>query len=461
MRGTTVLLADADESARKELARLLLAEHFEVIECSQGEHAIRALRTHSVDALITDLRLPVVTGMELIDRALKLAPDAAIIVVAAHSQVETAVEAMKKGVREFICKPVVLEDVVFRLKRLLVQDRESRENHRIREQIRRRHDVSVLVGQSPAVVAIREAVERTAQTMSNVLICGEPGVGKELTARMIHYAGVTSDKPFVAVNCVGLNSALAEREFLGYRRGAFTDAESDRLGHLEAANGGTLFLDEVANLPLHCQAVLVRAIEQQSVVRAGESRRRPIHLRVVAATSRDLALAVEKNEFREDLYYRLDVIRIQVPPLRDRSEDIPWFAQYFLEKYNEELKTACPGFTGDALLALARHPWRGNVRELENLIERALIANNGRVLDIIDLFPDLIEGNGHAPTTWNLRSALRAFEKRHIVKTLDRFGNNKIETARALGIGVSSLYRRLDELGILKKARPEAATEHD
>lgn len=461
MRGTTILLAEADENTRRSLAQAMTEEGFEVVACRTGEEAVRALKSHDIDALVTELRLPVLTGMELIDRALQLFPEILILVVTAHGQVETIVEAMKKGVRDVIAKPVVLNDLMFRLKRLLAQDRQGRENRWLREQLQRRHELSAIIGVSSAVRAIRDTVTRTAKTMSNVLIHGETGVGKELIARVIHASGVTSDRAFVAVNCVGLVGAIAERELLGHRRGAFAEAESDRVGHLEAAQGGTLFLDEVGGLPQQGQAALLRALEQNVVVRIGESRRRPLQIRVIAATSRDLPRAVEQGAFLEDLLYRLDVVRVNVPPLRERVVDIPLFAQHFLERYNEELKTNCPGFTTDALQALTLNPWRGNVRELQNLIERAVIAHDDRLIDAADLFPESAASNGRSPTAWNLRAATQAFERQHILKTLERFNQSRTKTAKALGIGMSSLYRRLEALGIGRETHGEATTEDD
>lgn len=461
MRGATILLADAEEKVRNHLSEAMAAEGAEVLACGDGTEAVRALKAHHVDAVITELRLPSLTGMELIDRALKLFPEPIIVVVTSHSQIDTAVEVMKKGVRDFIRKPVVADDITFRLKRLLAQERTARENQWLREQIRQRHDLSVLVGASPVATSLRETVQRTARTMSNVLIRGESGVGKELLARVIHTSGVTSDRPFVAVNCVGLSGPYAERELLGLGRDVPADSDAARSGVIEAANGGTLFLDEVGSLPPGCQAALLRALEQNAITRIGESRRRPIQLRVIATTSHDLAQNVRDRTFREDLYHRLDVVRIDVPALRDRVEDIPWFARYFLERYNEEMKTRCPGFTAEAIQALIQHPWRGNVRELENAVERALITNDGHELDVADVLPDAATGGDASTGTWNLRCANRAFERRHISSVLARCGYDKLAAARALGIGVSSLYRKMEQLGIRKDGSSEGSPNDD
>ncbi len=454
MEQATVLLADDEETLRENLAQVLREEGFNVLACHDGAEALRALRANSVDALITDLRMPGVSGMDLIDHALKLAPDAVKMVITAFGEVDTAVEAMKKGVRDYICKPLILDEVIFKLKRLLAHDDLARENKRLREEIRHTHDTSGIVGTSRSLTAIKETIGRVSNTVSNVLISGESGTGKEIIARAIHYSGDTRDKPFVAVNCGGLVETLVESELFGYRKGAFTGAEADHAGYFEEANHGTLFLDEISSLPYTSQSVLLRAIEQRAVTRVGESRPRPVHIRIIAATNRDLAKAIEGGEFREDLYYRLNVIHINIPPLRDRREDIPPLIEHFLHKYNAELKCNCPGFTPEAIETLTNYRWRGNVRELENIVERALIFANGDPVRADDLL--LTVGLGHKPEefTWDLRSTMREFERQHIMKVLVAQGGSKVDAAQVLGIGLSSLYRKLDELGILK-ASPE------
>jgi len=285
-----------------------------------------------------------------------------------------------------------------------------------------------------------------------VLICGESGTGKEVLARILHNEGVTQDKPFVPVNCGGLTDTLIESEFFGHRRGTFTGAEADRLGYFEAAHGGTLFLDEIGNLPVSSQATLLRAIEEKAVTRVGETHARPVNIRIVAATNRDLERAIEHGGFREDLYYRLNVIRITVPPLRERPEDIPPLIEHFVAKYRADMKCGCPGFDEDALELMCRHHWRGNIRELENVVERAVIFAGERPVTAGDL-SIAPRGDGHAAGhVLDLRSATRDFERRHILKVLARVEQNKVACAEALGIGLSSLYRKLEELEIGKSA---------
>jgi len=453
MSQATILLADDEATLRNNLAQVLSEEGFDVIACQDGAEALKALKTNAVDAIITDLRMPGVPGMQLIDHAKDLASEAVIIVITAFGEVETAVEAMKKGASEYICKPLIFTDVIFKLKQLLAQHDLARENKVLREQVSRDYDFSSIVARSPAMAAIVDTIRRIAHTMSNVLLLGESGTGKEVLARALHYNGVTANKPFVAVNCGGLTENLIESQLFGYRRGAFTGANSDRAGYFETANGGTLFLDEIGNLPLSGQAVLLRAIEEKAIIRVGDTRSRKVNLRIVAATNQDLETTVEEGTFRRDLFYRLNVIHATIPPLRDRKEDIPALIECFVKKYNAELNCHCPGFTPAALEAMRAHAWPGNVRELENTVERALIFAGDRPIELDDLPAALRGAVRDAPGTGEpatLRTASREFERRHIIKMLTRFDNNKASAAKALGIGLSSLYRKMEELNIAK-----------
>lgn len=452
MAQTTIHLVDDEDTLRNNLAQVLEEEGFAVTACRDGAEGLRALRATPPDVLMTDLRMPGVPGMELIDHARKLAPHAIIIVITAFGEVETAVEAMKKGAQDYICKPLIFDEVVFRLKRLLAHDGLARENKQLKEQIRQNRADEKMVFVSPVMTTIHDTITRIAHTMSNVLICGESGTGKEVLARMLHYAGATQDKPFVAVNCGGLTKSLIESEFFGHRRGTFTGANADRVGYFEAADGGTLFLDEIGNLPLSSQAILLRAIEEKAITRVGDTRTRPVSIRIVAATNRDLENAIEKGVFREDLYFRLNVIRLTVPPLRERPEDIPPLAEHFVAKYRKEINSQCPGFSEEALELLCRNSWRGNVRELENMVERAVIFAGDRTIAPKDLTMTGVSTSNAQVAIVNLRRATREFEKHHIAKTLAKLDNNKMAAADALGIGLSSLYRKMEELCITKQS---------
>ncbi len=452
MQNKTIIIADDEETLRTNLAQVLEEEGFDVIACADGSEALRALKQHTVDGLITDLRMPGVCGMDLIKHATTLAQDASIIVITAFGEVETAVNAMKMGARDYLCKPIIFDELIFKLKRLLLQDSLAKENKVLRAQIQQSHADQGIVGDSHSMRDIKETIKRISHTRSNVLICGESGTGKEVLAWAIHQSGVTQEKPFIPVNCGGLTATLVESELFGYRKGAFTGADSDRTGYFEAADGGTLFLDEIGNLPLQSQAVLLRAIEQRAITRVGDNRSRPVNIRLIAATNRDLEKAVQANEFREDLYYRLNVIRIPVPPLRERREDISALVAHFVDKYNQELKCACEGFDEEALAIMYRYDWRGNVRELENVVERAMIFAEDRLVRPQDLCIASETRFSEPVLALDLRSAIREFERQHITMMLAKCKNNKAATADALGIGLSSLYRKIEELGIGRMA---------
>jgi transcriptional regulator with PAS, ATPase and Fis domain len=289
---------------------------------------------------------------------------------------------------------------------------------------------------------------------SNVLIVGESGTGKELFAKAIHYNGITRDKPFVAVNCGAIPDTLIESELFGYRRGAFTGANRDKTGYFEAANGGTLFLDELSTLPTNVQSSLLRVLEERVVVPVGDTRPRPVDVRIIGASNQDLEKMVEAGQFREDLLYRLNVVKIQLPPLRGRKEDIPLLVHHFLDKYTRQMNKRVPGLTNGAMRALLNHHWRGNVRELENVIERAVIFSEDREVGVEDL-PFTAEGVTD-DVGEDLKEAMAQFERQHILYSLRRHNYDKAETAKQLGIGVSSLYRKLDELNIPKNLGEQA-----
>jgi DNA-binding NtrC family response regulator len=453
----TVLLADDEDTLRDNLALVLRDEGFDVVACRDGLEALRALKSQPVDAIITDLRMPGLTGMDLIARAAELAPEAGVIVITAFGEVETAVEAMKRGAKDYMCKPIIFDEVILRLKRLFAQDHLVKENKQLREQIRKSHPSAMIVGPSPLMSEVMRTIDKVAGTNANVLICGESGTGKEVIARAIHEKGLGSDRPFIPVNCGGLTETLVESELFGYRRGAFTGANKDRVGYFEAANGGTLFLDEIGNMPLRAQATVLRSIEDRTITPVGDHRSKPVDIRVMAATNRDLSVSIEAGEFREDLYFRLNVINIVVPPLRDRPEDIPVLIDHFVQKYNQTLNSDCPGFSSEAVAALSEQRWRGNVRELENVVERAMIFADGERVGLDQVSFAVGVGVPH-PTDaagTDLRASVRGFERRHILNTLERCHGNKSKAAHSLGIGLSSLYRKMEELAIDKDGAGE------
>lgn len=453
--GNTILIAEDEAILRESLAELLRGEGYEVLEAPHGKAAYEMLLERGVGLVLTDIRMPEMDGMALLEHIRKTAPETPVIVLTAYGTVDSAVKAMRAGATDYLLKPVDFEDVLMKVQRALDLAERVRTQTIITEQLAEGATFHNLVGNSAAMAKLFETVRKLSGVRSNVLLVGESGTGKELFARAVHYNGITREKPFVAVNCGAIPDSLIESELFGYRRGAFTGAMRDKIGYFEAANGGTLFLDEISTLPVSVQSSLLRVLEEKVVVPVGDTHPRPINVRIIAASNRDLEKMVEEGNFREDLLYRLNVVKLTLPPLRSRKEDIPLLVHHFLQKYMQEMGRNVLGITNGAMRALLNHPWRGNVRELENVIERAVIFSEGRHIGVEDLPFDT--GGVTDDASEDLKEALAQFERQHILYALRRHNYDKGETAKHLGIGVSSLYRKLDELGIPKADGTEAA----
>lgn len=444
----TILLVEDEQVLRQSLAELLRDEGYETLECGNGKEAYELVLKRPVDLILSDVRMPEMDGLTLLGHLRQIAPQTPVIMVTAYGTVESAVAAMRGGAYDYLLKPVNFDDVLIKVKRALDYGEMSRTQQVITEQLAQESTFHNLVGNSQSMTRLFGTVKKLSTVKSNVLIIGESGTGKELFARAIHYNGSTRDKPFVAVNSGAIPETLIESELFGYRRGAFTGANRDKIGYFEAANGGTLFLDEISNLPLAVQSSLLRVLEEKVVVPVGDTHPRTIDLRVIAASNKDLDKMVAEGTFREDLLFRLNVVKIELPPLRNRKEDIPLLVHHFLDKYTNQMSKQVKGVTNGAMRALLNHHWRGNVRELENVIERAVIFAEGREIGVEDL-PFTTEGISD-DVGEDLKEALAQFERQHILYSLRRHNYDKSETARHLGIGVSSLYRKLDELNIPK-----------
>lgn len=437
-----------EELLRRSMGELLREEGYQVTEAANGKLGYELLVQQPFDLILTDMRMPEMDGLTLLGHVQKTAPDTPVIVITAYGTVDSAVSAMRTGAVDYLLKPVKFEDVIVRVRRAMEFGELRRDQRVITEQLAAESTFHDLVGESPEIVKVFDLVRKLSTVRSSVLIVGESGTGKELFARAIHYNGVTRDKPFVAVNCGAIPDGLIESELFGHRKGAFTGAIKDRIGYFEAATGGTLFLDEISTLPLGVQSSLLRVLEERVVVPVGDTRPRPVDLRIIAASNQDLAALCEEGKFRRDLMYRLDVVRLSLPPLRQRQQDIPLLVRHFLDKYTKEMNKKVTGITNGAMRAMLNHEWRGNVRELENVIERAVIFAEGRAVEVTDLPfapAGAVDEGGEG-----LQDALTQYERQHIIQSLRRHGFDKAETARRLGIGVSSLYRKLDELKIPK-----------
>ncbi|NUQ53231.1 MAG: sigma-54-dependent Fis family transcriptional regulator [Phycisphaerales bacterium] len=445
---TKILLVEDEQLLRESLAQLLGEEGYQVVQAADGKAGYDAVIAEPFDLVLTDIRMPVMDGITLLKHLQQVIPQTPVIVITAFGTVESAVSAMRMGAADYLLKPVQFEDVLIRVKRALEIGEMRRNRSILTEQLASQSTFHDLVGESPAMAGLFALVKKLSGVSSSVLIVGESGTGKELFARAIHYNGITRDKPFIAVNCGAIPENLIESELFGHRKGSFTGAVKDRIGYFEAANGGTLFLDEISTLPIQVQSSLLRVLEERVVVPVGDTRPRPVEVRIIAASNQNLQTLCKEGKFREDLLYRLDVVRLLLPPLRQRRQDIPLLAQHFLDKYTRKMNKNVTGISNAAMRALLNHEWRGNVRELENVIERAVIFSEGRDVEASDL--PFQSAATDEDTGEDLKQALMQFERQHIIYSLRRHNYDKAETAQHLGIGVSSLYRKLEELRIPK-----------
>ncbi|MEK6702185.1 MAG: sigma-54 dependent transcriptional regulator [Planctomycetota bacterium] len=445
---TRILLVEDEQLLRESLAQLLGEEGYQVVQACDGKVAYDAALAESFDLVLTDIRMPVMDGLTLLKQLQQVIPQTPVVVITGFGTVESAVSAMRSGAADYVLKPVQFEDVLIRVKRALEYGEMRRNRSILTEQLASQSTFHDLIGESPGMAGLFALVRKLSAVRSSVLIVGESGTGKELFARAIHYNGVTRDKPFIAVNSGAIPESLIESELFGHRKGAFTGAIKDRIGYFEAANGGTLFLDEISTLPMQVQSSLLRVLEERVVVPVGDTRPRPVDVRIIAASNQNLQTQCRLGLFREDLLYRLDVVRLQLPPLRQRRQDIPLLTHHFLDKYTAQMNKKVSGITNAAMRALLNHEWRGNVRELENVIERAVIFAEGAEIELRDL--PFESADAEPDTGEDLKHALMQFERQHIIYSLRRHHYDKTETAQQLGIGVSSLYRKLEELKIPK-----------
>lgn len=444
-----LLVVDDDEHIR-EVCRTVASETgMKVLDVSTAEEALELLELSSVDVLLTDLRLPGTSGLELLKRVTVTHPDVAVVMLTQYGTIDSAVQATRMGVADYVTKPFRVEELRARLEQVAHSVELKRENRLLREQVRTRPGFGGLIGMSPRMERVYKMIEKVAQRDHPVLVLGESGTGKELVARSIHYMGLRKDKPFVPVECSALVPTLVESELFGYTRGAFTGAMQAKQGLMEAANGGTLFLDEIGEMSLEMQAKLLRSLQQKEVKPVGSTERRPINVRIVAATNRDLEAGTRNGTFRQDLYFRLNVVQIKLPPLRERKSDIPLLVTAFLEKFSSHCDTPRE-MTEDAMRRLMAYDWPGNVRELENAVGRAVALGSGPFVSVHDLPSNLqYPASDRAPVKEEMLP-LDELERRAILSTLNQTGGDKQAAARLLGIGKTTLYRKLKQYQIVR-----------
>ena len=448
-----VLVVDDEARMRRVLELMLLQMGCRVDTAANGREALDFLDRQGVDLVITDLKMPQLDGMGLLRQLRQQGNEIPVIVITAYGTVENAVEAMKQGAFDYLLRPFELDTLEAVVRRALKVGQIQRENRFLREEVEKAW--RGLVGHSTAIRKVYQAIEQVAAAKTSVMLLGETGTGKEMVARAIHEASPRRDNLFVPVNCAAIPADILESELFGHSRGAFTGAHKDRIGKFELAQGGTLFLDEITEMDFHLQAKLLRVLQEKTIERLGSNQPIELDIRIIAATNRDPVEAVEEKKLRQDLYYRLNVFSIELPPLRERLGDVPLLARHFLEKHAAELGYACPEILPAAMEWLEAYSWPGNIRELENMMERALVLTRGQEPVGLSHLPGC-EESGKGEDTYRVGPAgslalapqLEALEKRLIYRALEAAGNNKAEAARLLEISERSLWYKVKKYGL-------------
>ncbi len=452
---TTILVIDDEDVLQDVLTTLLAREGYRTISAKSGEEGLQALQREDVDLVLLDLMLPGMSGQEVLRQIRREDPEQVVVVVTAFSSVESAIAAMRDGAYDYIPKPFKNDEVLLTVKKGLEQRRLKRENQVLREQLRQRYAFDNIIGKSKPMLEVFDLIRLAAPSKSNILILGESGTGKELVAKAIHHHSLRAEGPFVTVNSGSMPADLLESNLFGHVRGAFTGAVAAKKGLFEVANGGSIFFDEIGNIPLDTQAKLLRVIQEKEFMRLGGVETLTADVRIIAATNADLERTVVHGGFREDLYYRLNVITIALPPLRERPEDIPLLARHFLAHYASENRKEIRDIAPEAMALLMDYHWPGNVRELENVVERAVVLSTGSSLDVELLSPAVRRRNGiplpldPLPSTGlSLRDAVAAYERRLIVQALQAAGGIQKRAAELLQVKPTTLHEMMKRLAV-------------
>ena len=450
---TTVLVVDDDDAHRGMLRMMLKSWGYTVEEAADGDEAVEKVHAKAFDAVLTDVRMGKVNGIEAMKQILSYNPSLPVILMTAYSSVETAVDALRIGAYDYLIKPLDFDALKETLNKAIEHSRLGVENRELRRQFSEENASTEIIGRSPAITSMLSMIRTVAPTEATVLITGESGTGKELVARALHAQSLRKDEPLVTVNCAALAETLLESELFGHEKGAFTGADKRREGRFKQADRGTLFLDEIGEMPIGVQAKLLRALQQGEIQRVGSDKSEHVDVRVIAATNRDLRKEVEERRFREDLYFRLNVISLEVPPLRLRKEDIPLLAAHFLSHYAERNHKNVKGFSAQCMDMLLHYDWPGNVRELQNAVERAVILCTGEYVTGPELPVNIAKLAAEAmPKSTEVSSSLAGLpleevERRAIEETLRETGDNKSAAARKLGITRATLHKKLRKYG--------------
>ena len=457
-----ILIADDDRNNREMLGEALRRGGFHIELASSGEEALSKSGMHEYDAVFSDIKMSPLSGLDVLETLRKSMPDTPIVLVTAFGSVDTAIQAMKRGAFDYIAKPIILEELVLIAKRAVEHCRLLRENRRLQQSFDERVRAASMIGQSRKMVEVFKIIGKVASNRTSVLIQGESGTGKELIARAIHDNSPRAARPFVAVNCSAIPDTLLESELFGHTKGSFTGAHSFRRGLVEESSGGTFFLDEVGDLSPAGQAKLLRVLQEREIRRVGSNESIAVDFRVIAASQRDLHKLVAAGRFREDLLYRLNTVTIALPALRERPEDIPFLAEFFLSRYGGEKAMAVTSLSPAAMRALERFSWPGNVRQLEHVIERAVALASHAILSLDDLPPEIrTSGIGRTNPDIVLPGTLKALQRERVFSVLESTGGNKEQAARLLGISRRTLYRLLDRYGDAPSTLRPAAESTD
>ncbi|MEJ2168991.1 MAG: sigma-54 dependent transcriptional regulator [Desulfobacterales bacterium] len=445
----SILVVEDEDIARRNLEHILKKEGYEVIATNSGVKALELLRQRDFDLVLTDLIMEKVDGMQVLEKSRELQPYTEVIMITGYAAVDSAVAAMKEGAYHYIAKPYKIDELRQIVRQALTKRRLQLENLELKESLKKAQPVPFIVGNSKAITQVLETIQQISSSDTNVLIYGESGTGKELAAKAIHHLSPRSAKKFVAFNCGSFTDELMANELFGHEKGAFTGAVQEKIGLLQAADGGTVFLDEIGDMPMSMQVKLLRVIQEKELLRVGGVDPIPVDVRFIAATHRELQQDVQRGNFRQDLYYRLNVIALRLPPLTERIDDIPLLVNHFLAQKSLAMKKTIDAVEPEAMDLLCRYSWPGNVRELENIMERAVALENGPLIRVADLPEYLhnltIETYRHTPSEI---PSLEDQEKRYIQWVLEKSGGNKTKAAKVMGIDRVSLWRKLKRYGI-------------
>jgi DNA-binding NtrC family response regulator len=449
MQKASILVVDDEKDICKALNFILSKEGYAVKEAYNGELAIDLIKQENFDIVMTDIKMEKMDGFEVLRETQKISPVTAVIMMTSFGSVGSAVEAMKAGATDYITKPFINDEIRLTIRRILESKNLQMENQILRQELSQRPAAfSAIIGNSDAILKIFSIMEKVIPSKTNILITGESGTGKGLVAQAIHESGPRKDKPFISINCGAIPENLLESELFGHKKGAFTSANEDKKGLITMAHNGTLFLDEIGELPLSLQVKLLHVIQTRELTPVGDTRVITVDVRVIAATNADLAQRVKENRFREDLYYRLNVIEIDMPPLRGRRDDIPVLIKHYMAIFAKEAGKNIKEIDYEAMQAMLAYDWPGNIRELRNTIERATVLADGDTITIHDLPDKLRTLDLEGVPTSSLRQALDTYEREYIKRSLTEHKGNKETTAEALGVDLATLYRKLKKLKV-------------